>query len=66
VVDPKDDAETDRGLFVKGRLDVKDNGVAKQVHRLMLRRSLKEFSFGYKVISEKRARTARTTCPRST
>lgn len=41
--------ETDGGLWVKGRLDVADNDVAKQVHRLMSRRSLKEFSFGYSV-----------------
>jgi HK97 family phage prohead protease len=56
VVHPGDAKETDRGLFVKGHLDVKDNGVAKQVHRLMQRRSLKEFSFGYKVISEKKGK----------
>jgi HK97 family phage prohead protease len=42
-------AETEKGLFVTGTLDVKDNDVAKQVHRLMMRRSLKEFSFGYSV-----------------
>jgi uncharacterized protein len=41
--------ETPRGLFVKGRLDIEDNDVARQVHKLMKRRSLKEFSFGYKV-----------------
>jgi HK97 family phage prohead protease len=50
--------ETTKGLFVKGRLDVEDNPVAKQVHRLMQRRSLKEFSFGYSVPrgGEKRAK----------
>lgn len=53
VLDAK---ETDRGLQVKGQLDVKDNEVAKQVHRLMSRRSLKEFSFGYRVVSEKKAK----------
>lgn len=41
--------ETSQGLLVKGRLDVEDNPVARQVHRLMQRRSLKEFSFGYSV-----------------
>jgi HK97 family phage prohead protease len=41
--------ETEQGLLVKGRLDVEDNPVAKQVHRLMMRRSLREFSFGYSV-----------------
>jgi HK97 family phage prohead protease len=50
--------ETDKGLFVKGTLDVKDNDVARQVHRLMKRRSLKEFSFGYSIPKggEKRAK----------
>jgi HK97 family phage prohead protease len=54
----KDMVETDRGLMVKGTLDVNDNEVAKQVHRLMQRRSLKEFSFGYQVAKggEKRAK----------
>lgn len=41
--------ENAKGLWVKGTLDVKDNDVARQVHRLMMRRSLKEFSFGYSV-----------------
>jgi HK97 family phage prohead protease len=50
--------ETSQGLLVKGRLDVADNPVARQVHRLMQRRSLKEFSFGYSVPKggEKRAK----------
>jgi len=50
--------ETERGLWVKGTLDVADNDVARQVHRLMKRRSLKEFSFGYSVPrgGEKRAK----------
>jgi HK97 family phage prohead protease len=50
--------ETEQGLLVKGRLDVEDNPVAKQVHRLMMRRSLREFSFGYSVPKggEKRAK----------
>lgn len=39
-----------RGLHVKrGVLDVQDNPMAKQVYRLMQRRTLKEFSFGYRV-----------------
>lgn len=39
-----------RGLYVsKGVLDIEDNPVAKQVHRLMERRTLKEFSFGYRI-----------------
>lgn len=49
-VDPQDIEPTAKGLFVKkGVLDVEDNDVAKQVHKLMKRRSLKEFSFGYTV-----------------
>ena len=37
----KDMKQTDRGLLVKGRLDVADNPVARRVHKLMSRRSLK-------------------------
>lgn len=51
VVHPQDVKETPKGLLVKGRLDVADNEVARQVHRLMKRRSLREFSFGYRVPS---------------
>lgn len=49
VADPNQVMETNRGLVVKGTLDIEDNPVAKQVHKLMKRRSLKEFSFGYTV-----------------
>jgi HK97 family phage prohead protease len=54
----EDAKETDAGLWVKGTLDVADNDVARQVYRLMKRRSLKEFSFGYEVPDggEKRAK----------
>jgi HK97 family phage prohead protease len=54
----QDAKETEKGLWVKGALDVADNDVARQVHRLMQRRSLKEFSFGYDVPKggEKRAK----------
>jgi HK97 family phage prohead protease len=54
--------ETEKGLFVKGRLDIADNPVAKQVHRLMARRSLREFSFGYSIPKggEKRAKDGAT------
>jgi HK97 family phage prohead protease len=39
-----------KGLVVtKAVLDIDDNPVARQVHRLMQRRTLKEFSFGYNV-----------------
>ena len=41
--------ETDEGLRVVGALDVDDNPVAAQVHRLMKRRSVREFSFAYDV-----------------
>jgi HK97 family phage prohead protease len=51
VADPQEVRETPRGLLLKGRLDIEDNPVAKQVHKLMQRRSLKEFSIGYSVPS---------------
>ena len=39
-----------RGLYVEqGVLDIDDNPLARQVYRLMERRTLKEFSFGYTV-----------------
>ena len=47
----KDMKQTHRGLLVKGRLDVDDNPTARRAHKLMSRRSLKEFSFGYSVPS---------------
>jgi HK97 family phage prohead protease len=37
------------GLVVKGTLDIDTNAFAAQIYRLMKRRSLKEFSFGYTV-----------------
>jgi len=49
IADPNDVVETERGLQVRGSLDIADNETAKQVHRLMRRRSLKEFSFGYRI-----------------
>lgn len=51
VAHPKDVKQTPKGLVVKATLDVEDNPVAKQVYRLMKRRSLKEFSIGYRVPS---------------
>ena len=67
TADPRQTRETARGLLVKGRLDVEDNPTAAQVYRLMKRRSLKEFSFGYTVppggiVSHA---TARMNCSRS-
>lgn len=49
VAYPNDVKQTPRGLLVKGKLDIADNAVAAQVYKLMKRRSLKEFSIGYKV-----------------
>ena len=49
IVKAEDAIETERGLVVRGMLDVADNPVARQVHKLMKRRSLREFSFGYRV-----------------
>lgn len=53
VADPMDVRETREGLEVKGTLDVMDNAVAAQVYKLMKRRSLKAFSFGYTVQDER-------------
>lgn len=41
--------ETEKGLEVTGTLDIGDNPVAKQVHKLLKERRLKEFSIGYRV-----------------
>jgi uncharacterized protein len=49
VADPWDVRESSKGLLVKGRLDVDDNDVARQTYKLLKRRSLREFSFGYTV-----------------
>jgi HK97 family phage prohead protease len=46
---PGDVVETEKGLLVKGYLDVAENPLAAQVHRLMKRRSLREFSIGFNV-----------------
>jgi HK97 family phage prohead protease len=56
--DPHNVTENEKGLHVKGHLDIADNAVAAQVHRLMKARRLKEFSFGYSVPKggEKRAK----------
>ena len=54
VADPHDVVETDRGLLVRGQLDIDDNDIARHVHKLMGRRSLKEFSFGYSVPPRRR------------
>lgn len=58
VAAPGEVVETEKGLLVKGRLDVEDNPLAAQVYKLMRRRSLKEFSIGYGVPKggEKRAK----------
>lgn len=58
VADPRAVYESEEGLVVQGQLDIADNPVARQVYKLLKRRSLKEFSFGYKVPQggEKRAK----------
>jgi HK97 family phage prohead protease len=50
VIDPRDMKEVDRGLFVKAKMDIADNPVASRIFKLLRRRSLKEFSFGYAVM----------------
>jgi HK97 family phage prohead protease len=49
VADPHDVVETEKGLLVRGKLDIDDNDIARRAYKLMQRRSLKEFSFGYSV-----------------
>jgi hypothetical protein len=56
IADPKDIQSTPDGLVVTGRLDIDDNPTARQVHKLMQRRSLKEFSFSYDIQDEKRGK----------
>lgn len=52
--DPADVVATDEGLHVKrGRLDL-DRPFAEQVHHLMSRRRVKEFSFGYNLLDKER------------
>jgi HK97 family phage prohead protease len=57
IAQASDVRQVKQGLQVTGKLDVEDNPVAKQVYKLMKRRSLKEFSIGYDVPAggEKRA-----------
>ena len=57
IARPEDVKQTAKGLQVTGKLEVDDNPVARQVYKLMKRRSLKEFSIGYSVPTggEKRA-----------
>jgi HK97 family phage prohead protease len=53
--DPAEVTETSAGLKVAGRIDL-DNPFAAQVFRLLKERRVKEFSFGYEVRKEKRAK----------
>lgn len=48
--------ETDSGLRAVYTLDIHDNPLAKQVYKLMKRRSLKEHSFAYDVKRERAAK----------
>lgn len=47
-IDPADTVVNDKGLKVIGEIDL-TNEFAKQVHSLMKRRLVKEFSFGYEI-----------------
>lgn len=51
----QDAKETEKGLLVKGRLDL-TNPNAAQIHKLMKQRLLKEFSFSYDIEDEARAK----------
>jgi HK97 family phage prohead protease len=46
---PPDVKQVPEGLLVKGKLDIEDNPIARQVHKLMKRRTLKQFSIGYSI-----------------
>lgn len=48
--------ETSRGLLVNGKLDIHDNPLAAQVHRLMKRGNLTGWSFGYEVKDRRRGK----------
>lgn len=54
-IDPTKALETDEGLLVEGEIDL-TNAFAAQVHNLMKRRQVKEFSFGYRVQDERPAK----------
>ena len=53
--DPEDIEETDKGLKVKGQIDL-DNPFAKQVYRLLKQRRVREMSFAYDIRDEKRGK----------
>jgi len=48
--------ETDEGLLVTAQLDVADDPAAAKVHRLLKDRRIREFSFAYDVVDEKKAK----------
>jgi uncharacterized protein len=52
---PSDVTPDEKGLRILGTLDINDNPTAKQIHRLMDRRVIKEASFAYDVVKEKSA-----------
>lgn len=47
--------ETDDGLLVTAQLDVEEDEAAAKVHRLLKDRRIREFSFAYDVLDEKKA-----------
>jgi HK97 family phage prohead protease len=49
AADPADVQETAHGLLVEGQLDIGDNELAAQVHRLMKKGTLRGWSFAYTV-----------------
>jgi len=56
TVDPKSMVETDEGLVVAGKLDIKDNPKALAVFRKLKDESLSGWSFGYEVKKERTAK----------
>lgn len=52
----KDAYESDRGLVVNYALDIEDNPAAAQAWRLIKQKRVKEHSFGYEVVRERRGK----------
>lgn len=54
--DPNECHEDPKGLFIKAQLDIDDNATAKVVFKQIQKRVVKEASFAYDVIKERKAK----------
>jgi HK97 family phage prohead protease len=52
-VQPGDITETEKGLVVAGKLDIESNPMAAQVFELLRTGRVKEWSFGYEIMSDR-------------